>query len=257
MSEASLRRRRSFTRRGSPIDHPVRVSLTRRSQQPRKKRTSKILPRCASEPVLWIVQLVPDDVVFKSDKEEPPPLFIDPTFFSCHDIFEFSSQGGVLPRQLDHSEEERKVLVSVTVEGSVGPIKALVRLGASVEEAIKAVLLRYRSEGRSPPLDSNIAGSFQLHHSHFSLESLNNNDKIGEVGGRSFYLRKNCETNDSYSGTQEHNLVIKQSADFISNVTNQAFNTSQSFMLFIIKKFNKIKRRTIRLWRVVTCDNCS
>lgn len=64
------------------------------------------------------------------------------------------------------------MLVSVTVEGSVGPIKALVRLGASVEEAIKAVLQRYKSEGRSPRLDTAVTTSFQLHHSHFSLQSM-------------------------------------------------------------------------------------
>lgn len=64
------------------------------------------------------------------------------------------------------------MLVSVTVEGSVGPIKALVRLGASVEEAIKAVLQRYKSEGRSPRLDTAVTASFQLHHSHFSLQSM-------------------------------------------------------------------------------------
>jgi hypothetical protein len=69
-------------------------------------------------------------------------------------------------------QEEKKVLFSVTVEGSVGPIKALVRLGASVEEAIKAVLQRYKSEGRSPRLDTTVTASFQLHHSHFSLQSM-------------------------------------------------------------------------------------
>ncbi|KAF3322085.1 hypothetical protein FCM35_KLT13226 [Carex littledalei] len=241
MYEASLRRRRSFSKRGSPI---------RRSQQPRK-----ILPRCASEPILWIVQLVPadDDVISESDQKEKEvtPLFINPTFYSCYHLFEPS-----LPRLLDPSEVEKKVLVSVTVEGSVGPIKALVRLGASVEEAIKAVLQRYKSEGRSPRLDTAVTASFQLHHSHFSLQSLNKNDKIGEVGGRSFYLHKNCETKGSYSGMEESNWVINQSTDILSSVKTQAVNTSRSFMLFIIKKFNKIKRRSIRLWRVVTCDNC-
>lgn len=63
------------------------------------------------------------------------------------------------------------MLVSVTVEGSVGPVKAMVRLGASVGEAIAAVVERYAREGRSPRLDPAAAKSFQLHHSHFSLES--------------------------------------------------------------------------------------
>jgi hypothetical protein len=67
--------------------------------------------------------------------------------------------------------QEAKVVVSVTVEGSVGPVKAMVRLGASVGEAIAAVVERYAREGRSPRLDPAAAESFQLHHSHFSLQS--------------------------------------------------------------------------------------
>ena len=63
------------------------------------------------------------------------------------------------------------MVVSVTVEGSVGPVKAMVRLGASVGEAIAAVVERYAREGRSPRLDPAAAESFQLHHSHFSLQS--------------------------------------------------------------------------------------
>lgn len=67
--------------------------------------------------------------------------------------------------------EEVKVVVNVTVEGSPGPVRAMVRLGASVEEAIGVVLDRYGREGRTPKLDSSAASSFQLHHSHFSLHS--------------------------------------------------------------------------------------
>lgn len=62
-------------------------------------------------------------------------------------------------------------MVSVTVEGSVGPVKAMVRLGDSVGEAIATVLERYAREGRSPRLDPAASESFQLHHSHFSLHS--------------------------------------------------------------------------------------
>lgn len=69
-------------------------------------------------------------------------------------------------------QERAKVVVSVTVEGSPGPVRAMVRMGASVEEAIAAVVDKYSSEGRSPLLDRQAADSFQLHHSHFSLQSM-------------------------------------------------------------------------------------
>ena len=62
-------------------------------------------------------------------------------------------------------------MVSVTVEGSVRPVKAMVRLDASVGEAIAVVVERYAREGRSPRLDPAASECFQLHHSHFSLQS--------------------------------------------------------------------------------------
>lgn len=104
MYEASLRRRRSFSKRGSPVGRSRRASLIRRSQQPRKKSTGKILPRSASEPILWIVQLVPADVISESDQKEVTPLFINPTFYSCYDLSEPSHQIQALPRLLDPSE---------------------------------------------------------------------------------------------------------------------------------------------------------
>jgi hypothetical protein len=67
--------------------------------------------------------------------------------------------------------QEAKVVVSVTVEGSAGPVKAMVRLGSSIREAITAVVERYDREGRSPRLDPASADCFQLHHSHFCLQS--------------------------------------------------------------------------------------
>lgn len=70
-------------------------------------------------------------------------------------------------------QEGAKMVVSVTVEGSPGPVRAIVRMGASVEEAIALVVDRYSREGRTPLLDRRSAGSFQLHYSHFNLQSMN------------------------------------------------------------------------------------
>lgn len=63
------------------------------------------------------------------------------------------------------------MVVNVTVEGSPGPVRAMVCLGASVEETIKLVVDKYGQEGRSPRLDPDAASTFELHHSYFSLES--------------------------------------------------------------------------------------
>lgn len=63
------------------------------------------------------------------------------------------------------------MLVTVTVEGSPGPVRALVGLRESVGEAIRAVAEAYCREGRSPKLDPATVVSFQLHRTQFCLES--------------------------------------------------------------------------------------
>ena len=67
--------------------------------------------------------------------------------------------------------KDSKVVVNVTVEGSPGPIRAMVKLGSSVGETIRLVIDKYSEEGRSPLVDKDSALTFELHHSHFSLES--------------------------------------------------------------------------------------
>lgn len=153
--------------------------------------------------------------------------------------------------------QESKVVVSVTVEGSVGPVKAMVRLGASVGEAIAAVVERYAKEGRSPRLDPAAAEAFQLHHSHFCLQSLNKNDKIGDVGGRNFYLHKNDGNNRIYLQSEESgtNLVGGEIAHSFGGQQIVAINHDQFFAIFI-KKLDKIGRLTKRIWRLLTC-NCT
>lgn len=149
------------------------------------------------------------------------------------------------------------MVVSVTVEGSVGPVKAMVRLGASVGEAIAAVVERYAKEGRSPRLDPAAAEAFQLHHSHFCLQSLNKNDKIGDVGGRNFYLHKNDGNNRIYLQSEESgtNLVGGEIAHSFGGQQIVAINHDQFFAIFI-KKLDKIGRLTKRIWRLLTC-NCT
>lgn len=66
--------------------------------------------------------------------------------------------------------KDAKVVVNVTVEGSPGPVRTLVKLGASVEDTIKLVVDKYSDEGRTPKLHRDAASSFELHHSYFSLK---------------------------------------------------------------------------------------
>lgn len=72
--------------------------------------------------------------------------------------------------QMQGYNKEAKVVVDVSVEGSPGPIRTMVKLGSSVEDTIKLVVDKYSEEGRTPKIDRNAASSFQLYDSHFSLQ---------------------------------------------------------------------------------------
>ncbi|KAH6818121.1 hypothetical protein C2S51_001724 [Perilla frutescens var. frutescens] len=103
---------------------------------------------------------------------------------TCTDIFMPPAE----PSQVYN--KDAKVVVNVTVEGSPGPVRTMVKLGSDVEETIKLVIKKYNDEGRTPHLHQDGAAQFELHHSYFSLQSLKKSDLIGEVGCRSFYLRR-------------------------------------------------------------------
>nr|GFA77493.1 hypothetical protein [Tanacetum cinerariifolium] len=98
--------------------------------------------------------------------------------------------------------KDAKVVVKVMVEGSVGPIRALVKLGSSVNDTIKLVMSKYNAEGRIPRLDHDATTSFELHRSYFSLQSLEKSNIIGEIESRSFYMRKSVNGHeDIYSNS--------------------------------------------------------
>ena len=62
-------------------------------------------------------------------------------------------------------------MITVTVEGSPGPVRTMVKLGSNVQDTIKLVVDKYSEEGRTPKLDKNAASTCELHHSYFSLRS--------------------------------------------------------------------------------------
>lgn len=68
-------------------------------------------------------------------------------------------------------KKDAKVVLNVSVEGSPGPVRTMVKLGSTVEETIKLVVDKYSKEGRTPKLLKDEASSFELHHSYFSLQS--------------------------------------------------------------------------------------
>ncbi|KAH0456635.1 hypothetical protein IEQ34_014542 [Dendrobium chrysotoxum] len=252
----------------NPTPSPHRRTRVSLQKPKRRKPRLRILSRSASEPILRTVQLlIPGNEEGKNVQvgtsmyEEPlgineNPMF--PRYHTCTDVFSpLLCPGSTLDTTRD-SIEEAKVVVSVAVERSPGPVNAMVRLGASVEEVIEVIVKKYCREGRSPQLDRDSTASFELHYSHFSLQSLNKSDKIGEIGGRSFYLCTNSgrrsftfgrETSDSGNSTEGSQVALA------SQSGNQLV-LSQIFFSIVSKKLKKIERRTKKFWKVVTRIIC-
>lgn len=239
----------------------TRVCRARKKQQIKTVPNRRLLLRSASEPTVKITNLLSytenkiNDSGFSDGgsvggrlNEE---LFIYEGFFASAPLLPFSS-----PRR-SAFRQDSKVVLNVTVEGSPGPVRAMVKLGATVKEAIGIVLEEYRREGRSPTLSCSQTdiNSFQLHHSHFNLQSLNKCEMIGELGSRSFYLRKSCDSHESLidSAAQEITCIGTN----IENVgAGRAMDLPTPTQLFFLRRLGKIKRRAKRLWRLVICIAC-
>ncbi|KAI3461329.1 hypothetical protein Pfo_017992 [Paulownia fortunei] len=81
-----------------------------------------------------------------------------------------------------------KLLLHVTILRSPGAVHVLMPPEATVEDLIAAALREYVKEARRPVLPSTDASGFDLHYSQFSLESLDREEKLMELGSRNFFL---------------------------------------------------------------------
>ncbi|XP_050377652.1 uncharacterized protein At4g22758 [Argentina anserina] len=259
MSERSLRRRSQATSGGrrtrlsSPSPSPHRKTpQTKRSPVKRRSKPIKILKRCSSEPLLRSpVSDFGEEVVAphvgRELRSEPEGVLFRPQ--TCVDVFA-SSPTLMMPFSPNNHEaykKDAKVVLNVSVEGSPGPVRAMVKLGSTVEETIKLVIDKYSKEGRTPKLLKDDASSFELHHSYFSLQSLDKSDLIGDVGSRSFYLRKSSIKNDGGStASLEVNLVR-------ANSPPPPACPGLLLPNFIARRLSKCVRRTHRLWKVILC----
>ncbi|XP_045830548.1 uncharacterized protein LOC123921889 [Trifolium pratense] len=81
-----------------------------------------------------------------------------------------------------------KFLLKVMMIGSLGPVQVLMTPESTVGDLITAAVRLYVKEGRRPILPSNEASYFDLHYSQFSLESLDRNEKLREIGSRNFFI---------------------------------------------------------------------
>ncbi|KAJ7294788.1 hypothetical protein O6H91_Y232400 [Diphasiastrum complanatum] len=86
-----------------------------------------------------------------------------------------------------------KVLVTVTVLGTIGPLRMLLEGDTAVNNVIKATLDEYAREGRLPFIGFDCT-RFELHLSQFSLQAIPRHACIKDLGTRSFVLcASNCK----------------------------------------------------------------
>ncbi|KAJ7526754.1 hypothetical protein O6H91_16G021700 [Diphasiastrum complanatum] len=102
-----------------------------------------------------------------------------------------SSSCLALLKLLDQSQGKRvdynKVLITVTVLGTIGPLRMLLEGDTAVNNVIKAALDEYAREGRHPCLGFD-STRFELHVSQFSLQAIPPHSCIKDMGTRNFVL---------------------------------------------------------------------
>ncbi|KAI3727531.1 hypothetical protein L6452_16147 [Arctium lappa] len=257
MSEKPLRGRIPVNRRIKP-PHPSssthrlgrKVVVVRRSS----KNPSKFIKRCNSDPTFFTtgISIAGADVT-DDHRNMTPPSDSCAMFLKRISTDVFSSSPELLPEKseiiVQRYDRDAKVVVKVTVEGSPGPIRALVKLGSSVDETMKLVMNKYNAEGRSPQLDQDAITSFELHNSNFSLKCLDKSDMIGEIGYRSFYMRKNAnDRRDSCSSTSIGSEIVAGKAN-----GSPSTSLDISFRGFICQGLKRIIGRTSKFWRFLGC----
>ncbi|XP_020596682.1 uncharacterized protein At4g22758-like [Phalaenopsis equestris] len=86
-------------------------------------------------------------------------------------------------------KESNRILITVTVLGSAGPIRFFVREEELVSAVVGTVLKAYEREGRRPILGRNHY-DFVLYHAFDGSHGLNSWEPIGSFGSRNFLLCK-------------------------------------------------------------------
>ncbi|EYU36098.1 hypothetical protein ABFS82_14G235700 [Erythranthe guttata] len=99
-----------------------------------------------------------------------------------------SSGGSATEENMGRPQKLTKLLLHVTVQRSPGAVHVLLPPEATVDDLIAAAIRQYVKEARRPVIPADGASGFDLHYSQFSLESLDREEKIMELGSRNFFL---------------------------------------------------------------------
>ncbi|KAJ8526829.1 hypothetical protein K7X08_029306 [Anisodus acutangulus] len=111
-----------------------------------------------------------------------------------------------------------KLLMNVIIQNSLGPVHLVMSPENTVGELIKSAIEIYVKEKRRPLLTSSDPLCYELHYSQFSLESLKTQEKLVNLGCRSFFLCPKPSTSscaDKAKATPSSQLPLTKLMDFV------------------------------------------
>ncbi|CAL0324860.1 unnamed protein product [Lupinus luteus] len=102
----------------------------------------------------------------------------------------------LIKQKKNNNTNVRRLLISINVLGSAGPIRFVVNEEELVAAVIDTALKSYAREGRLPVLGSDING-FDLYCPHVGSDALRPWDAIGSHGARNFMLCRKPKSSTS------------------------------------------------------------
>ncbi|OIT28438.1 PREDICTED: uncharacterized protein LOC109212638 [Nicotiana attenuata] len=81
-----------------------------------------------------------------------------------------------------------KLLLNVNIQNSLGPVHVVMSPENTVGDLVRAAIEIYVKEKRRPLLPSGDPLCYGVHYSQFSLDSLKTEEKVVNLGCRSFFL---------------------------------------------------------------------
>lgn len=90
------------------------------------------------------------------------------------ELLSFKNLGLSAP-SLDGRPKMTKLLLNVTIQGSLGSVQVLISPEMTVADLVATTVRQYSKEGRRPFLPTVDPSAFDLHYSQFSLESKQSN----------------------------------------------------------------------------------
>ncbi|XP_017974079.1 PREDICTED: uncharacterized protein At4g22758 [Theobroma cacao] len=102
-----------------------------------------------------------------------------------------------------------KLLLKVNIDRSLGPVHVVMPAENTVNDLIKAAVEIYVKEKRRPLLEETNPKFFQLHYSQFSLESLEPEEKLINLGSRNFFLYLKPSSSVTSCGSEEAKIACQ------------------------------------------------